>query len=198
MSVRKNQGFTVVELITVIMIVGVLAAVAVPSFKSMRINGQISAMSGDMAATLSQARSLAISTRSTVFVIQGPGTSAADKAVGADWASGWRVLRGATLPGATQAARVQRIGGNQDIRLLVTAGSANATGTTTGASIKGFAFNNYGQLMLIDGVSALAQAAMIICVPDAVSAVEHGRVISISRSGRVSNQPVTNPASCGA
>ncbi|MDQ8035826.1 MAG: GspH/FimT family pseudopilin [Pedobacter sp.] len=195
---RKNCGFTVVELITVIMIVGVLAAVAVPSFKTLRLNSQISAMSGDMAATLSQARSLAISKRTTVFVIQGAGTGTTDVAVGADWNGGWRILRGATLAAAVQVTRVQRMGSNTDVRLQVNGGSVDSAGTMTGTALNGFAFNNFGQLMLTDATTALTQAAMIICVADGISTSENGRAISISRSGRVSNQAVTNPASCGS
>jgi prepilin-type N-terminal cleavage/methylation domain-containing protein len=189
MSVHKNRGFTMIEMVTVVLITGVLAMVAVPSFKNLRINSQISALSGDMSVTLNRARGLAISTRSQVYVIQGPGTSPTDVGVGTDWASGWRVLRGTTPALATVVTRVVRTGTSTDAKVLVTSGAVDAAGTASGAAVTGFGFNNFGQLTTDAGV-AQTQAAIVIC-----SAVlkESGRAIAISRAGRVTNNVVTDP-----
>lgn len=195
MSVSVQRGFTLIELITTIFILAILGAVAIPAFSGIRLNSEISGVSGDMAATLSRARGLAISTRSPVFVIQGAGSSASDVAVGTSWASGWRVLKGATLAGSSAVTRIERQGNFSDINVLVTAGSVNASGTTTGAAINGFGFNNFGQLIKTD-LTALTEAAIVICAPNTNN--ERGRTIAISRIGRVSNNSVDNPASCGS
>ncbi len=188
---HQNRGFTVVELITTVLIVGVLAAIAVPGFRNLRINSQISAMSGDMSVSLNRARSLAISTRTPVFLIRGPGTSDTDVAVGDDWESGWRLLRGADPATATLVSKVVRTGSSTDVLVLVTNGSVNAAGAASGAAISSFGFNNFGQLINGAGV-ALAQAAVVICSTDS-RVNESGRAIAISRIGRVANNVVSNP-----
>ncbi|MGH8493760.1 MAG: pilus assembly FimT family protein [Moraxellaceae bacterium] len=195
MSVRRNQGFTMIELLTAIVIVGVLAAFAVPAFKEVRLNSQISTISGDMAATLNRARSLAITTRSSVYVLKGAGSSITDVAAGSDWASGWRILRGPTMAASTQVSRVVRTGAYTDINVIVSDGLVDATGTASGAAIDGFAFNNLGQLVTTANL-ALAQAAIVICAPGVTT--ERGRTLAISRIGRVTNNSVSNPASCGS
>lgn len=195
MSVHKNQGFSLIELLTALMIVAVLGGIAVPAFKGVRMNSQISSISGDMSSTLSRARSLAITTRSRVYVIQGGGSGSTDVSVGSDWLSGWRISRGPTLATSAQVSRVLRSDRYTDINVLVTDGAVDATGTAAGASISGFAFNNFGQLITTDGL-ALSQASIVICAPG--STQERGRTIALSRSGRVTNNSVTNPVSCGS
>ncbi len=191
MSVHKSRGFTVIELITVIMIVGILAAVAVPGFRNLRINSQISAISGDMSVSLNRARSLAISTRTPVYLMQGPGSSATDMDAGDDWASGWRLLRGTTPAAATPVSKVVRAGSNTDVRVLVTNGAVDATGNAAGSAVKTIGFNGFGQLIAGDG-SALAQAAIVICSTDD-RVKESGRAIAVSRIGRIANNVVADP-----
>ncbi len=191
MSVSKSSGFTVVELVTTILIVGVLAAVAVPGFRSLRINSQISAMAGDMSVSLNQARSLAISTRTPVYLMRGPGTSATDVAVGDDWEGGWRLLQGADPATATVVSRVVRTGNSTDVLVQVSNGAVDASGTASGAAVSSIGFNNFGQLITGAG-AALAQAAVVICSTDE-RVSESGRALSVSRIGRVSNNVVVNP-----
>jgi prepilin-type N-terminal cleavage/methylation domain-containing protein len=78
---RLQQGFTIVELMTVIVIVGVLAAVAIPSFRDILINQRLAATASDLVSALNIARAEAIKQSQTAKVT--PVTS--------DWDKGWIV-----------------------------------------------------------------------------------------------------------
>jgi type IV fimbrial biogenesis protein FimT len=94
-STRHNDGFTVIELLIVMLIVSILAAIAIPSFKyvtaSNRIATEVNGLLGDMQF----ARSQAVKTGLPVTVCASTGTaSQAGTACsgGTSWQLGWIVF----------------------------------------------------------------------------------------------------------
>lgn len=81
-----ERGFTMVELLTVLVIVGVLAAVAMPSFRAILINQRLAATTGDLVSALNIARAEAIKQSQAVKVTP----------VNSDWDKGWKVTSEST------------------------------------------------------------------------------------------------------
>ncbi len=78
---RRQQGFTLIEVLIVIVIMGIMLTIAVPSFRSFTANQRVKTASFEFYAALSFARSEAIKRRASVTVTP----------VSGNWANGWTV-----------------------------------------------------------------------------------------------------------
>ena len=97
---RHQHGFTLLELMTAVTVLAVLAAIATPSFKQFSANSRISATANSIVTALAVARSEALRLSTPVTIC--PASDATDTACGssADWKNGWIVFRdGSGTPG---------------------------------------------------------------------------------------------------
>jgi prepilin-type N-terminal cleavage/methylation domain-containing protein len=69
MKRRATTAFTLIEMLTVIAIIGVILAVGIPAFTNMMKSGGLSAASRQIASTLTLARQYAITKRTNVRVV---------------------------------------------------------------------------------------------------------------------------------
>lgn len=88
-----SGGFTLIELMIVIAIMGVLAAIAGPSMLDMVRTSKLRALASDYYSALLTARSEAIKRRTTITVA----------AVGSTWNTGWTVKVGTTTLASHEA-----------------------------------------------------------------------------------------------
>jgi type IV fimbrial biogenesis protein FimT len=89
---RFQQGFTLVELLTVVVVVGILTAIATPSLQTFVESNRLSAATNDFVTDLALARVEALKRQEgqVVLCVSTNGTSCA--AAPATWTSGWLVF----------------------------------------------------------------------------------------------------------
>src|SRR5512139_2321047 len=87
-----SRGFTLIELMTTITIVGILAMVAVPSFNEAALSSKLNTLANNFVASAQLARSEAIKRNSPVTLC----ASANGTSCGGNWRDGWVVLAGGT------------------------------------------------------------------------------------------------------
>lgn len=123
----RALGFTLVELMVTIAIVGILLAIGLPSFQGSMRSNRVATTTNEMLASISLARTEAIrSTRPSVLCASGDGS-----VCGLDWNQGWIVWvdsNGDVVrnPGEPVVRYVQ---GHPQMALAVT--TAGAASTTT-------------------------------------------------------------------
>lgn len=89
-----NSGFTLVELMIVVAIVGILAAIGAPSFQDMLNQTRASSLANELAASLNLARSEAIKRGTQVSVCKSGNITAASPTCSttASWQNGWLIF----------------------------------------------------------------------------------------------------------
>jgi|GEM_PF-1055972 len=124
----QQRGFTMVELLTVVAIISVLATIAIPSLKVMIKNGRLRGASSDLYSDLLAARSQATANDVPVNVIP----------TGGVWTNGWTITYTPAHAGSVLTTLVQHEALSSDIAVKVigTAGNVvyNSNGRISSAS----------------------------------------------------------------
>ena len=88
----KNRGFTIIELLIVLAIVGIFAMIAAPSFMTMIQDNRLTAQTNNLLGTLYYARSEAVKLHADVTICKSSnGTSCISDADASGWEAGWLV-----------------------------------------------------------------------------------------------------------
>lgn len=181
---KKYSGFTLVELMITLFIVGILVSVGVPSLKSFMQSNQLVAATNELISALHVARSEAIKTNSRVTICSSDdgATCSGDD----DWTDGWIVFVDAdgdlagtgavcTAPSTDCLLRIHD--GFTDNQLTVSGIDANS------ADITSFTFSSRG---LPKATTGAAQSGIYsICSLDGGGGTIASRAVVLSLSGRV-------------
>jgi type IV fimbrial biogenesis protein FimT len=90
MKPQKINGFTLVELVVTVSLIGILLAVAAPGMRQLTLNQGVKTAAFDLFSALQYARSEAIKRPSETVTLKSGATS--DGA----WSTGWRLLDGSS------------------------------------------------------------------------------------------------------
>lgn len=116
---KKERGFTIIELMITLVVAAILLAIAVPSFRSMIADNRLSGTATQVVASLNLARSEAIKRGASVQVASSSGTG--------DWKNGWSVN-----VGGTELRHVDAVGGDQTVAGTASSVQFNSRGELVG------------------------------------------------------------------
>lgn len=192
---KKHNGFTLIELMVTLIIVGILLTVGVPSLKTFMQGNQLIATAEELRSAINLARSEAIKLNSRVSICESSnGTSCS--ATG-DWSNGWIVFVDAfgtlTNTGAACAAA------NTNCLLRINEGFSDTQFQVQGldvnsATINSITFTSRG---LPKDVAGVAQPGIFsVCRLDGGGNTIESRAVILSLSGRVRTSLDAGVATC--
>lgn len=186
---KKDSGFTIIELMVTISVAAILAAVAIPSMQDLIARNQITSANNELVAATMYARSEAVLRGVPVRVCNSDTTTSSSSAsitcsTGTSWASGWIVFVDAngddtrTTSGTTEP--VLRVFTNTSNSISITPATGNALGVV---------YDRTGRAAGVpdSGAHTTSGATFTTCSPK----LAEGRVLSITLSGRASTQKKT-------
>lgn len=111
----RQAGFTLVEILITLVIAGIIASVAVPSFRDLIVHNRMSAQANELVASVSLARTAALETGSGGGVCA---ANAGQTGCGGSWANGWVVWADNNGNGSFDADEVLAVGSLSDQDVL--------------------------------------------------------------------------------
>ena len=182
---KKNTGFTLLELMVAVLIIGILFSVAAPSFRAFIQGGQLISATNELLAAFHVARSEAIKLNSRVTICQSTDGKTCDSTTG-DWTTGWIVFVDADGNLAGTGAACTAV--NTDCLLRVHAKVEDDDLTIKGvnqdpAAVSSYTFTSRG---LPKALNRTAQSGVFsLCSYDSAGVFIGSRAVVLSLSGRV-------------
>ena len=194
MSKPHQRGFTSIELLSTVALLGVLLAIGLPSFQSLIASSRLTTVTNDLLASLAQTRSEAVRLGSRVSICKSAnGTQCITTG---DWEQGWIIFADAnrTTPDAINAF----VNAGENISFLAQASPAGIVikGNVTVAQYVSFSAD--GQSKSLNG--AFQAGTIRICsTSGALSDDKRARDLVINSVGRVAlGKPAGVNSSCPA
>jgi type IV fimbrial biogenesis protein FimT len=185
----RESGFTLVELVTVMLVVGILVVMGVPSFRyvttSNRIASEVNALLGDMQYARSEAVKEGQPVTVCAAIVPATGVPPANCSGGSDWTTGWIVFSDLNGNQTVNAAA-------GDVILRV---QPAFTGTDTfvgGANLDAATFNREGFASAYAG-AATVTLPQTITLHSTPTVTAWTRCLALSFAGR----PTTETAGMG-
>jgi len=172
---NKNFGFTLIELMITIAIVGILTGIAIPNFQMFVLNARMSTQANDFMTAIGMARSEAIKRGGRVSICKSSNNTSC--AASGTWAQGWIVFTDATGTAGT-------LDGTDSV--LQAHGPLDGATTFVGSGGTLASYIAYGS----SGIGTTA-GRFSLCPPSPAAVAGRDIVISNSGRARVQNPPAT-------
>jgi type IV fimbrial biogenesis protein FimT len=184
---KKNSGFTLIELMITLFIVGILLAVGVPSMRTFLQNNQLIATTNELVSAIHIARSEALKLNKKVTIcVSADGQSCVSSE---KWAQGWIVFVDANDDRVGTGVNCSAVADvNTDCLLRVHEAvddpllSVSGTYDSNAADIEWFTFTSRG---VPKDRGASQSGVFSICSFDTSNSVINSRAVVLSLSGRV-------------
>ena len=181
--VTGNKGFTLLELIIIIGILGITLAIAAPGLGTMISNNRISSNASDFAAALQLAKAEAVARLNPVIVCK-KNVDSNGCVAGGDWSQGWIVFSDDNGNGGVDA------GDNEAVLLIHEALDSRITfGGTTGV-------DNFIAFRPSGTSSVTTTEVLIICDERGFDSSARGILVTITGRGSVMKAADTGEAAC--
>jgi type IV fimbrial biogenesis protein FimT len=178
---QPARGFTLIELMIVLVIIVVLALIAVPSFQRQAASSRVTSSTNELMSSLTRARLEAIKQGYRVTVCRSTNGTSCNTTSGVGWERGWIGFIDGTVTGSNAV-----ISTGDTISFVVSAQADNIKIVGNGSGVNYYSFGPDGSSKTMPSdTTGIGNAALMICststaVPDSARA----RFICTSKVGR--------------
>jgi type IV fimbrial biogenesis protein FimT len=189
---RTSAGFTIIELMVTIAVLGAVLAIGLPDLREFLTRGQVSTITTEFASDASRARAEAINRNSCVTMCMSSNTSNALSGgtptcatTGQDWQAGWIVFANPSCSGSQNSP----ITNNSTLIAVRQKGDSKFTlQQASGSAFRRITFDSRG-------LAAGVQKNLSLIYNEDINSV-HDRSICLSSAGRITIKTYGGTSAC--